>query len=96
MAFYINKNCRCSSRYKFFLQFLPKKRRKSVYLFLMFCPWLLPSLLPQVAVTQKRKLQCATSKVETMRVRRKNDEQVGKVRNINNKKNKCSEMENIL
>lgn len=58
-----------------------------MYLFLMFCPWLFLSLFPQVAITQKCKLQCATSKMETMRVRTKNDE-VGKVRNINNIKKK--------
>lgn len=50
----------------------------------MFCLVFFPSFFLKVAIIQKHKVHCATSKIK--RAKPKNDEQVGKVININNKK----------
>lgn len=62
----------------------------------MLCPLLLPSFFLEVATRQKYKFKHATSKMVIKRAKTRNDEQEGKVININNKNSHCSEMESIL
>lgn len=67
-----------------------------MYLLSMLWPLLFPSFFLQVATRQKYKFKRATSKMEIKRAETKNDEQEGKVININNKNSQCSETESIL